>query len=90
MGAWVGGDDRAIHFKDWAAGQGARTALPIVGRFLQKSYDDPDVNLEKGYFPVPEELNIVIDCPRFDILPDTQDSVARDSVIFEDDIYRPN
>lgn len=88
-GAWVGGDDRAIHFKNWIDGQGARTALPIVGRFLQKSYDDTLVNLAKGYFPVPKELNIIIDCPRFDILPDTRDSVARDSVIFEDDIYRP-
>ncbi|MCE7996526.1 MAG: penicillin-binding protein [Roseivirga sp.] len=89
VGAWVGGDDRAIHFKNWAQGQGALTALPIVGRFLQKSYDDPEVNLEKGYFPLPDELDIIIDCPRFDILPDTRDSVARDSVIFEDDIYRP-
>lgn len=89
VGAWVGGDDRAIHFKRWENGQGARTALPIVGRFLQKSYDDTLINLEKGYFPVPDELDIIIDCPRFDILPDTRDSVARDSVIFEDDIYRP-
>lgn len=88
-GAWVGGDDRAIHFKNWAEGQGALTALPIVGRFLQRSYDDPEVNLEKGYFPEPEELNIVIDCPQFDLLPETQDSVARDSIIFDDDIYRP-
>lgn len=36
VGAWVGGDDPRIHFKSTALGQGASTALPIVGRFLQQ------------------------------------------------------
>ena len=33
-GAWVGGEYRNIHFASGALGQGARTALPICGRFL--------------------------------------------------------
>lgn len=85
-GAWVGGDDRAIHFRNWADGQGAYTALPIVGTFLKSSYDDPEVNLEKGYFTAPEKLNIVIDCPQLDLPLTSQDSVVRESVIFDDDI----
>ena len=89
VGAWVGGDDRAVHFKYWADGQGAKTALPIVGRFLHRNYNDPEINLEKGYFPEPEELNMVIDCPQFDVPTVRQDSVTRDSIIFDDDIYRP-
>lgn len=36
VGCWVGGDDPRIHFKSTAQGQGASTALPIVGRFLQQ------------------------------------------------------
>jgi penicillin-binding protein 1A len=40
-GAWVGGDDRAIHFRDSDNGEGSKTALPIVGRFLEKLYQDP-------------------------------------------------
>lgn len=36
VGCWVGGDDPRIHFKSTALGQGASTALPIVGRFLQQ------------------------------------------------------
>lgn len=37
MGAWVGGDDRRIRFPSNSpnsVGQGARAALPIVGRFI--------------------------------------------------------
>lgn len=36
VGAWVGGEYRSIHFRSGALGQGARTALPIVGSFLKK------------------------------------------------------
>lgn len=39
-GAWVGGEYRNIHFRTGALGQGSRTALPVVGRFLQKVMDD--------------------------------------------------
>lgn len=39
-GAWVGGDERYIHFNSMAAGQGAAAALPIVGRYLSKVYAD--------------------------------------------------
>lgn len=40
VGCWVGGEDRAIHFDNPQMGQGANTALPIVGRFLEKVYND--------------------------------------------------
>ena len=84
VGAWVGGDDRAIHFRNWADGQGARTALPVVGQFLKMSYDDPDSLMQKGYFPAPEELSIVIDCPTIEAAP--KDSLAtRDEIMFEDE-----
>jgi len=39
-GTWVGGEDRDIHFDRMSEGQGATMALPIVGRFLQKVYND--------------------------------------------------
>ena len=88
-GAWVGGDDRAIHFKNWVQGQGARTALPIVGRFLQKVYKDSLLAYDRGPFPQPEELNINVDCAPLERIVIPGDTTARDSVIFEDDIYRP-
>ena len=40
-GTWVGGEDRDIHFDRMSEGQGATMALPIVGMFLQKVYNNP-------------------------------------------------
>jgi len=40
IGAWVGGDDPAIRFRTTALGQGARTALPLVGEFLRLTRKD--------------------------------------------------
>lgn len=54
FGAWVGGEERDIHFNSMAYGQGAAAALPICGLFLQKVFADdrlpysPD---EKFVFP---------------------------------------
>jgi penicillin-binding protein 1A len=42
-GAWVGGDERFIHFNSMSFGQGAAAALPIVGLYLRKVYDDPNL-----------------------------------------------
>lgn len=61
-GVWVGCEDRAAHFRSTALGQGARTALPVFGLFMQKCYNDPELPYKKimesqsnGYaFTVPE------------------------------------
>ncbi|MCF0183695.1 MAG: transglycosylase domain-containing protein [Bacteroidaceae bacterium] len=39
-GAWVGGEQRCIHFRTGELGQGSRTALPIFGRFMNKLLQD--------------------------------------------------
>ena len=42
MGAWVGGSDRRIRFPvSSRTGQGAHTALPIVGHFINLASSDP-------------------------------------------------
>ncbi len=53
VGAWVGGDDRSIHFRSTDLGEGAKTALPLVGRFLEKVYADPKFKSMQGPFPKP-------------------------------------
>ncbi|WP_019990472.1 penicillin-binding protein 1A [Rudanella lutea] len=53
IGAWVGGDDRSIHFRSTDLGEGAKTALPIVGRFLEKVYADKAFKDLQGPFPKP-------------------------------------
>jgi penicillin-binding protein 1A len=40
-GVWTGGEDRSIHFRLLHDGQGANTALPIWGRFMQRVHNDP-------------------------------------------------
>lgn len=44
MGAWVGGENRMIRFPtdlQYTIGQGARSALPIVGEFINLASADP-------------------------------------------------
>lgn len=56
MGSWVGGEDRRIRFPtDNAAsiGQGARTALPIVGQFINNVTDDPEAPWSYDAFEPP-------------------------------------
>ncbi len=53
VGAWVGGDDRSIHFRSTDLGEGAKTALPIVGTFLEKVYADPKFAQLQGPFQKP-------------------------------------
>lgn len=53
VGAWVGGDDRSIHFRTTNLGEGAKTALPLVGSFLERVYKDKTIGLERGPFPKP-------------------------------------
>ena len=66
-GTWVGGDDRAIHFRSWVAGQGSRTARPIWVKYMSKVYADPSLGYKKGPFPRPERpLSIEINCDKYE------------------------
>jgi penicillin-binding protein 1A len=66
-GTWVGGEDRAVHFRSGELGQGARQALPIYGLFMRRAAADRAVQLSLGgTFPRPEkELTIELDCERY-------------------------
>lgn len=41
-GAWVGGEDRRVHFRSLNLGQGAHMALPIWGHFMRQLANDKD------------------------------------------------
>lgn len=58
-GAWVGAEDRCIHFRTGALGQGSRTALPIVGLFMQKLLADPQLGKKycQRFAPTPEPVD---------------------------------
>ena len=58
FGAWVGGDERDIHFASMAIGQGASAALPIAAYFLQKVYADGSLHYSPTEnFSVPGNFN---------------------------------
>lgn len=60
-GVWVGGEDRSIHFRSLALGQGARTALPAWGGYMQKVYADPLLT-SFGKAPFNKPDNFFLDC----------------------------
>ena len=54
FGAWVGGEERDIHFNSMAYGQGAAASLPICALFLKKVFADerlPYKSNETFHFP---------------------------------------
>lgn len=57
FGAWVGGDERDVHFASMNYGQGAASALPVVGIFLNKVYDDETLGYDRDEeFELPQEI----------------------------------
>ena len=63
-GVWVGAEDRAVHFADLGRGQGASMALPIWALFMQRCYNDKDLEISLEEFEKPENLSIIIDCSK--------------------------
>ncbi len=61
-GVWVGGEERATHFKSIAYGQGASMALPIWGLYMKKCYADKELDVSTGDFERPAYLSINVDC----------------------------
>lgn len=73
-GAWVGGDERSIHFRDWSLGQGGKTARPIWASYMLKVYADPTLEYKKGQFRRPSTgLDMTMDCKAYDTPQDTPD-----------------
>lgn len=64
-GVWVGGDDRSIHFRSLALGQGAKMAMPVYAKFMTKVYADSELATD-GYkkmpFTKPENFQFDFSC----------------------------
>ncbi len=63
-GVWVGGEERATHFKSIKYGQGAAMALPIWGLYMKKNYANKDLGISDGEFPKPKDMSINLDCDK--------------------------
>jgi penicillin-binding protein 1A len=70
MGSWVGGENRMIRFpENTFIGQGARSALPIVGKFINLAKADPEAPWSNESFQQP---------PGF-IMPEDPDSTDQET-----------
>lgn len=58
FGAWVGGEERDIHFNSMAYAQGAAAALPICALFMKKVYQDGRLGISPfEEFDIPADHN---------------------------------
>lgn len=65
---WVGGEERNIHFRSMAMGQGASSALPIWAGYMKQVYKDASLGYSQDEkFSIPEPK---IDSMAVDTLPE--------------------
>jgi penicillin-binding protein 1A len=86
VGCWVGASERSIHFRTSSLGEGSKTALPIVGQFLENIYRDKNPIYKEGRFPKPEikiAKDYICPSPRIpkDTLPSDSSIVLPETVI---------
>ncbi len=62
-GAWVGTQDRRMHFRYLSQGSGSNTALPIVGRFYESVVREKLVNEAATWTDQPDSIVSLFDCP---------------------------
>ncbi len=66
-GVWVGAESPGIRFRSTALGQGAYTALPVFGRFMQK-VEKSGLSAgigRRSFYPLPDNMLADVDCPDF-------------------------
>jgi len=83
-GAWVGGENRSIHFDRTGLGQGANMALPIFALYMQKVYANPNLgySMEEKFTAPEQELGIILNCNEYDGNDPTQKSEYKDIDFF--------
>ena len=65
-GCWVGAEDRQVHFRSTAYGQGANMALPIFGIFMRSILKDKEIKIGMDDFEKPDiEFSIETDCTQY-------------------------
>lgn len=68
-GAWVGGDEKSIHYRSWDLGQGSKTARPIWAAYMKKVYADATLPYKKGSFNRPGSIDFRMNCDEYYIDP---------------------
>jgi len=82
-GAWVGGEQRSVHFRTGRLGEGSKTALPIYGLFMEKVLKDESLKHYRGKFPTKptQEISLKYKCHTYiprDTVPETEEATVED------------
>ncbi|MES2588484.1 MAG: transglycosylase domain-containing protein [Bacteroidota bacterium] len=88
-GVWVGAEDRAVRFRSTDEGQGARTAMPIYGYFMNKVYKDANISISTTSFEKPKDFDeSMFSCSDTYLPPAADDEViiAEPGEVIEPDI----
>jgi len=65
-GAWVGCEDRQVHFRSTALGQGGHMAMPIFAYYMKEVYNDRSLVISQGPFKKPDiDMTIEMDCENY-------------------------
>ncbi len=80
-GAWVGGEERDIHFDNMTDGQGAAMALPIWGLYMKKVYADKSLGYsQEDEFDIPEGFDPCKDILDSDEAPAIEENEGLDNL----------
>ena len=83
-GVWVGAQDPSVRFSTIANGQGANTALPIYGFYMNSVYDDPSIELSQEDFALPEGIGLdSLDCKQWFELNEATFGIGDDDDLFQ-------
>lgn len=82
-GIWTGAEDRAVHFRTIALGQGSNMALPIWALYMQKVYADSTLNISQGDFEKPlSDVSLEFDCELYE-----QEQSQKNNIIEEEEEF---
>ncbi len=77
-GAWVGAEDRSVHFDYMSMGQGATMALPIYAEFMKRVYEDKSLGItQNDVFEMPPGMAPIPNCS------DVASHTASDGIYWE-------
>lgn len=82
-GIWTGAEDRSVHFRTIALGQGSNMALPVWALYMQKVYADSTLNISKGDFDKPlSDVALEFDCELYE-----QEQSQKNTVVVEEEEF---
>lgn len=92
VGTWTGGDDKWIRFRSLLYGQGGYMSKPFFRSFIKRleaESDSIDYDINARFYVPPGDLNIELDCEKYqqDISPLDGEQPYEDEGEFDEDLF---